>query len=270
MTAVGTDGSDAEQSPGPAPPESFGPLESLLREHLSQVERVVGSGWRRLDAGDYLPAWRRATRGEPRWPASLAVMVAIALQLLIPADLAIPPRWLMPALELLLLVVLFAANPGRISREHRGLRLVGLALVTLVGVANAYSAARLIWTLVHGAGSDAGALLAVGAAIWLINVIIFALCYWEFDRGGPAARAHGRTTYADFEFPQMLAPGSGPPDWEPNFTDYFYLSFTNATAFSPTDTMPMTRWAKMTMLVQSAVSLATVALVIARAVNILK
>jgi uncharacterized membrane protein len=101
-------------------------------------------------------------------------------------------------------------------------------------------------------------------------VIAFALWYWEFDRGGPVARALAIKPYPDFEFPQMTSPELAPPSWEPMFADYFYLSFTNATAFSPTDVMPLSRWAKMLMLVQSAVSLLLAALVIARAVNILR
>ena len=114
-------------------------------------------------------------------------------------------------------------------------------------------------------------LLLTGAAIWLTNVIVFGLWYWEFDRGGPVARAHAVKQYPDFLFPQMGSPPElTPPDWEPEFVDYLYFSFTNATAFSPTDVMPLSRWAKLTMLAQSAVSLMTVALVIARAVNILK
>jgi len=120
------------------------------------------------------------------------------------------------------------------------------------------------------ADADAAPLLLLGGAIWLTNVIVFALWYWEFDRGGPVARAHAHRDHPDFLFPQMQAPEFATDDWEPGFADYFYLSFTNATAFSPTDVLPMTAWTKMTMLVQSVVSLTTVALVIARAVNILK
>ncbi|MCW2642114.1 MAG: putative rane protein [Dactylosporangium sp.] len=256
-------------------------LHGHLAEHLTRVEQIcassvrdaVATGRRRLDdvMRDHPPAWLRPTEGEPRWPVALAIVVAIGLQLAIPARLAIPPRWLLPALELALLIVLTVANPRRINLERRWLRLTSLALVALASIANTYSAARLVWRLIHGGeGSDAGPLLAIGAAVWLTNIIVFALWYWEFDRGGPAARAHARRTYPDFQFPQMLTPDTSHPDWEPTFVDYLYLSFTNATAFSPTDTMPMSRWAKMAMLTQSAVSLATVALVIARAVNILK
>ena len=104
----------------------------------------------------------------------------------------------------------------------------------------------------------------------LHNVVVFALWYWELDRGGPVARAQATSQYPDFVFPQMLTPELAPTHWESAFVDYLYLSFTNATAFSPTDVLPLSRWAKLTMMVQSAVSLATVALVIARAVNILQ
>jgi uncharacterized membrane protein len=256
-------------------------LQHHLTEHLSRVEHVVAShmrgaavtGRQGLDTAVRFctPAWLRPTQGEARWPVMLAVLSAIGLQLALPARLAIPPRWLLPVLETALLVILTVANPKRINHERRWLRMTSLTLVGVASIANTYSAARLIWRLVHGEeGADAPPLLATGGAVWLTNVIIFALWYWEFDRGGPAARVHAVRVYPDFQFPQMLAPDTAHPDWEPTFVDYFYLSFTNATAFSPTDTMPMTRWAKMTMLTQSAVSLATVALVIARAVNILK
>src|SRR5262249_4693432 len=125
--------------------------------------------------------------------------------------------------------------------------------------------------LVEGdAGDSGGALLASGAAIWATNVTAFALWYWELDRGGPAARALGRRPYPDFLFPQMTSPEVTPHDWEPAFADYLYLSFTNTVAFSPTDVMPLSRWSKMLMLLQSAVSIVAIALVISRAVNIFK
>jgi uncharacterized membrane protein len=114
------------------------------------------------------------------------------------------------------------------------------------------------------------ALLATGGAIWATNVIVFALWYWELDRGGPVARAHATRVHPDFLFAQLQSPDLAPADWEPAFADYLYVSFTNAAAFSPTDVLPLSRWAKLTMMLQSVVSLATVVLVIARAVNILK
>jgi uncharacterized membrane protein len=256
-------------------------LHHRLTEHLAEVEHrmaghvreAVSSGRRQLDhAVDVCtPAWLRPTEGEPRWPVALAVLAAIGLQLSVPRELAIPPRWLLPALETAILIMLILANPGRIAHTRRWLRVLGLSLVAVATLANVYSAARLVWRLVHGRETEnAGSLLLIGGAVWLTNVIIFALWYWEFDRGGPAARAQATQTYPDFQFPQMASPDRAHPDWEPAFIDYLYLSFTNATAFSPTDTLPMTRWAKMLMLAQSGVSLATIALVIARAVNVFK
>jgi uncharacterized membrane protein len=123
--------------------------------------------------------------------------------------------------------------------------------------------------LVTGLAVGPAELLVAGAAIWLTNVLAFALLYWEFDRGGPAARAAGTRTHPDFLFAQMQSPKLAARDWEPYFADYLYLSFTNTTAFSPTDVLPLSRWAKLTMMVQSAVALVVVVLVVARAVNVL-
>jgi hypothetical protein len=140
-----------------------------------------------------------------------------------------------------------------------------------MSVANAWSAGRLVFELVEGrAGDSATDILMSGAAVWLTNVIAFSLWYWELDRGGPVARMRARRPYPDFVFAQMQSPELGPPNWRPGFVDYLFLSFTNATAFSPTDVLPLTPWAKLTMMAQSAISLSTVALVVARAVNILK
>ncbi|HTF51067.1 MAG TPA: hypothetical protein VK735_26790 [Pseudonocardia sp.] len=219
----------------------------------------------------HVPAWLRVTRGESRWPVAGMIVVAIALQLVLPDRLTLVSKWMLPGLEAALLVALIAVNPTRLNRESAVMRGGSLTLTALVSVANGWSAALLAVELVGGrAGEDAGPLLSTGAAIWLTNIIAFALWYWQFDRGGPAARAHARRRIPDFLFVQMQTPEVAHPDWEPAFLDYLYLSFTNATAFSPTDVMPLSRWAKLTMLVQSLVSLVTVALVIARAVNILK
>ncbi|MGH3069743.1 MAG: hypothetical protein ACRDMI_14300 [Streptosporangiaceae bacterium] len=220
-----------------------------------------------------LPAWRRSTRGELRWPVSLSVITAIVLQLLLPDQLSMRPlpTSLLPALEGGLVVALAVANPVRIERRGVLVRWVSIVLILLISAANAISAVLLIREILTNdlATRTAGPLLASGAAIGATNVIAFALWYWEFDRGGPVHRAHGTFQYLDFLFPQMTVDDLTPPDWEPIFVDYLYLSFTNATAFSPTDVMPLARWAKLTMLVQSAVSLSLGALVIARAVNIL-
>jgi uncharacterized membrane protein len=219
-----------------------------------------------------LPAWRRRTRGEKRWPVTVTVIVAIVLQLRLPDQLSLRPvpSFLLPTLEAAMGIGLIIANPVRFERQSVALRWASLVLILLITTANAASAVRLIQEIVTGhAGGAPGPLLASGASIWITNMIAFALWYWEFDRGGPVHRAHATIQYPDFLFPQMTVTELTPPDWEPRFIDYLYLSFTNATAFSPTDVMPMARWAKLTMAVQSAVSLGLGALVIARAVNIL-
>jgi hypothetical protein len=219
-----------------------------------------------------MPAWKRRTEGEARWQVAVAVAAAVALQLPLPGRVVLlRPVWLLPAVEGLLLLVLVMANPHRINRESRALRLLGLTLAALLSLANAWSVARLVTGLVQGTeGGSAGPLLVTGGAIWLTNIIVFGLWYWEFDRGGPVARAEGTRIYPDFQFVQMASPELAPPDWEPTFGDYLYLSFTNASAFSPTDTMPLSRWAKMGMTAQATISIVTVALVVARAVNILR
>jgi uncharacterized membrane protein len=197
------------------------------------------------------------------------VVVAVALQLVLPDRLVPQARYVLPALEVVLLGVLVAASPFRLDRESTVLRTAGLATAGLVSVANAWSAVLLVRALVGGTAEDAPTLLLAGAAIWLTNVIVFALWYWELDRGGPAARAHGRRRHPDFAFAQMQSPDLAGPNWEPRFADYLYLAFTNATAFSPTDVLPLTRWAKLTMMAQSMVALVVVVLVVARAVNVL-
>jgi len=219
-----------------------------------------------------VPAWLRHTQGEPRWPVTLSVLAAIVLQFLLPTRFTHPlPRWLLPTLEVALLIGLTIANPVRIERRGPMVRIASIVLIALITIANVISAILLIRAILEGkTGPSATPLFATGASIWATNVIAFALWYWEFDRGGPVRRAHGIVPHPDLMFPQMANPGLAPRDWEPQFVDYLYLSFTNATAFSPTDVMPLARWAKLTMLVQAAVSLAVGALVIARAVNILR
>jgi uncharacterized membrane protein len=238
-------------------------LDRLLDPSKAVVKRVeqVGAG-----------AWLEVTDGESRVPVSLAILVAIALELVLDRRVANRPRWLFVGLAALLLVATIVINPKRINRRSKPLRALMLLLIAVITLANIASGARLLVDLIDGTGiRDAGQLLRTGGAIWLTNVIVFALWYWEFDRGGPVARAVNPSPYPDFSFPQMTEnPAQVPPDWEPEFVDYLYLSFTNAMAFSPTDVMPWSRWAKLTMLLQSLVSLLIAVLVVARAVNILK
>ncbi|HZC27991.1 MAG TPA: hypothetical protein VE287_13260 [Actinopolymorphaceae bacterium] len=217
-----------------------------------------------------IPAWQRQTPGEHRLPAALAVLAVVALQLAIPPGLAIHPRWLLPAVELAIVVVLSIADPGRMGRESTVLRTLGLSLVAAASLATAWSAVLLIVGIVANHGPrNPTALFVNGGAILLTNIIVFGLWYWELDRGGPAARANARMTHPDFLFPQMSSPELH-VDWEPTFADYLYVAFTNSVAFSPTDAMPLSRWAKFAMMFQASVSIVVVILVIARGVNVLR
>ena len=195
----------------------------------------------------------------------------IVLQVALPEGLSAGPRWALPAAEVALIGVLMLANPGRMERGTPILRRLSLGLIVLASLGNAWSIGRLVMDITtrRDAGG-AATLLAGGGAVWLINVLTFAVWYWEFDRGGPLARALGTHPYPDFLFPQMSTSDVAPRDWEPEFVDYLYLAFTNSTAFSPTDTLPLSRWAKVVMLLQSALSLVIAALVVARAVNALQ
>ena len=219
-----------------------------------------------------LPAWRRKTDGEPRIYVALTILVAIALQQLLPARLGIRPKYLMPGLEAAVLAALMITNPGRFTRRSAALRGLGLLLLGLVILANVVSAALLIDDLLHSRGPTGNPiqLLTSAGDIYLTNVIAFGLLYWEFDRGGPVARTHADRPHPDFLFPQMSNPDLAPPHWEPFILDYVYLSLTNATAFSPTDTLPLSKSAKTAMGLQSIVSLVTIGLAIARVTNILK
>jgi uncharacterized membrane protein len=233
------------------------------RELFHLVEQVAGRA--RI---------RRPDRPEPRWPVTAAVAAAIVLQYVLPAKLILGVghlHYVLLGLEVALVLALIAANPVRIERRSAPVRAASVALIAAITAGNAVSAVLLVRALLSSArvSSSATELLLAASAIWGTNVIAFALWYWEFDRGGPVNRLEMRLPYPDFLFPQMTAPELTPPGWGPRFIDYLYMSFTNATAFSPTDVMPLARWAKLTMLLQSAVSLALGVLVIARAVNIL-
>jgi uncharacterized membrane protein len=199
----------------------------------------------------------------------LTVLTAIALQLLLPARLTIGPVWLIPALEGALLIGMFFATPRELEGEHPVRRRVALGLTAFVSAANIYSLAALTHYLLHHSTPNAHELIISGVLIWLTNFLIFALWYWEMDRGGPGKRAAGHDQAPDFLFPQMTDDRIEPIAWRPKFIDYLYVSLTNNTAFSPTDTMPLTPIAKSIMGVQAIVSLLTIGLIFSRAVNIL-
>jgi hypothetical protein len=178
---------------------------------------------------------------EPFWPVQGALLAAIALQLTLPERLTVGPTWLVPSLEGLLLVGLAMATPKQLEGEHPRRRALALGLVALVSAANVFSLYELTHHLLHTKQPVGGSeLIRSGTLIWLTNFVIFALWYWELDRGGPGKRAAGRDERPDFLFPQMQDDRIEPLDWRPKFIDYLYVSLTNATAFSPTDTMPLT------------------------------
>ena len=220
------------------------------------------------------------------WYARASVVVVVTLQLLIiNHQFFIGPRWLFPLLESLLLIPLSFATAWtqlsardaktdehwrEVAERRRLVRGLALALTALISVTNLASLVALVGELIRGKLEVPGQSLLLDAMnIWATNVIAFTLWFWNLDRGGPALMHADTGDIGDFLFPQMTRPELQ-KNWAPGFMDYLYVSFTNATAFSPTDTMPLTVRAKMLMLLESAVSLMTLALVAARAVNILK
>lgn len=217
----------------------------------------------------HLPHWHRSNKGEHRYPIVIVVMLVIFLQFALSDELAMGIQHPICITEAALALILLALSPHRINKHHMPTRILGLTLTTIMTISNTASAVLLIKFLINGDAKDPKHLLLSAASIWLTNIIVFSLWFWDLDRGGPGARAEAMVMHPDFMFPQMSDPGYAPNDWHPNFFDYLYTSFTNASAFSPTDVLPLTRWAKMLMMVQSLTSLLTVGLLVTRAVNIL-
>lgn len=213
---------------------------------------------------------RRLEQGDPLWPAQLAIATAISLHLLVSDKLVIGPNWLVPGIAGVLLAVLIFDGPSRASqRKNPRQRRLTLALIGLLSLAYLVSLVLLVHYLIVGGKTGGTRLIESGIVLWATNVLIFSVWYWEMDRGGPFARFHNPNEWPDFQFPQMENPQLARPGWQPGFLDYLYTSLTNATAFSPTDTMPLTQVAKVVMAVQGTAALVTVGLVVARAVNIL-
>jgi hypothetical protein len=208
--------------------------------------------------------------GESRWPMVGAVLAAMILTILLPDEMRLGPQWVLPLIEGALLVAVIAGDPGKINRRSRWLRMLSIVLVSVLVLGALWATVQLIDDLIHGGAvtNSASELLEAGTIVWVSNNIAFALLYWELDGGGAAARANRLPTHYGFAFPQQLNPTIASPDWRPRFIDYLYLGFTNATAFSPTDAMPLAPWAKIAMAVQASVSLGILGLVIARAVNV--
>ena len=198
------------------------------------------------------------------------MLVSIALQLALPNRHVLSPTLLFPAVEGLLLIALVFWDPGRHHPRSSVRRRVTMSVVIVMTIDNLAAVVEMVRDILNDSKDDTGTvLLATGAAIWVTNVIAFGLWYWLLDRGGPAARAAGAGSRPSFVFSEMQSGDVVASDWEPQYADYFYLAFTNATAFSPTDTLPVTRWAKMLMMVQSAISLVIAVMIISRAVGIL-
>jgi hypothetical protein len=216
-----------------------------------------------------VPATRQ---GEHWWPVALAIIAVAGLHVALPARYRVQPPWVLPVVVLVLLAILIVGDPGRIDRQRRWLRLTMGAVIAVITLANVAAAIRLVVDILTNNklfANNAGALLAAGGVIWVTLVISFGLWYWDLDRGGAAARAHDGGNPA-FVFPEMLHTDYVPAGWVPTFIDYLSLAFWTATAVSPTDISAIRPWAKVLMMLESAGSIALVALVIARAINILQ
>jgi uncharacterized membrane protein len=226
-----------------------------------------------------VPLTGRDRRGEARLPSACVLLVAIALYALLPEQLIIGPRLVIPVLEAVLLISLVCVNPRRMTRETRWSRLVSLSLVALIAVTNMVALVLLLRQLVTTGSSDAVDLLLAAGQVWLTNVIVYGLAYWELDRGGPVARTRlprHALPPADFRFPQdedtdnvieVRIGSSAISDWVPAVVDYLYMSLTNSSAFSPTDTMPLSTRTKILMGIQSTSALFISVLVIAKGVG---
>lgn len=211
-------------------------------------------------------------RMEPRWPVALAIVVVIFLLVVLPGRFRLFPVWYLyvagtTVLAPMVAVTLSAAK----TRWLRIERMVTLVFVAIVAAGTLAALAHLIVAMVRRSTEMHGlTLLTSSVAIWVTNVLIFSLLYWQIDRGGPGVRASGMSPRPDWLFPQEGAPSADLlPDWGPTFVDYLFLAFSTATAFSPTDVLPLTPRAKMMMMLESSISLVTIVIVAARAINVL-
>jgi len=205
-------------------------------------------------------------RPEYRWPATVAIVAAVVVYMLLPAHGAVLPRWIVPVVLGGMLIPLFVLNPHHFTRETSWSRALSISLAVVLAVANQVEVVSIVGKLIAGT-TEAPAVLLTALQVWLTDVVAFGLIYWELDRGGPFARRMSQKAIApDFRFPQE---DNGPTDWEPGFVDYLYFSLSNMMAFSPTDVMPLTARAKGFMAVQAFTGFVLLALVISRAVNIL-
>ena len=220
-------------------------------------------------------------RAEHRWPAATALLIALTLYALLPSSFFPPLRYTVVAIGIALLVPLLIVNPVRFNVETKWSRPLGIGLTLLLLVANQIALGQLVVQLVTSVRSDGPALLLAAVQVWITNVIVYALLYWELDRGGPVSRTQRKRAdlpHADFRFPQdedhdavaeVAARSSVKLNWTASFVDYLYFSASNSQAFSPTDSMPLSPRAKILMGLESFAGFVILALVIARAVSLL-
>ena len=210
-------------------------------------------------------------RLEPRWPAMLALLAVGGLRLALPESLSIGPDWLLISIVVVLLIP--TAWARRRGLDHLN-KILGYVLTSIVTVDMVWSLSLLVAALPSHKESPQD-MLRSAAALWITNILVFASWYWRLDAGGPHARElRGVHTEGAFLFPQMTLNQQGKRDtreqsWSPGFVDYLFLAFNTSTAFSPTDSPVLSSWAKLLMMIQALISFATVALLAARAVNIL-
>jgi hypothetical protein len=230
-----------------------------MRDRRLSEQELVARGTGALD---------ELGRDDPLWPGQLATLAALLLYLSLPARLTIGPRWPLPVAGILVMGALIVAARG--GREATRRREVAIGLVLVATLVNLTALGFLIHYLLVGGRARGADLLDGGVIIWSTSLLLFAVLYWELDRGGPRRPATERAPVVpDFLFPQMSDSSYAAPDWKPGFSDYLYVSLTNQTAFSPTDTMPLRRRVKALMGVQGVAALVTTGVIIARAVNIL-
>ncbi len=227
------------------------------RQQLDQAEPAVD------------PAWGVPSDHEPRWPASLAILAFAGLWAALPDDLAVHPRYVFPPLIVLAAALLNLRSPRRHWTDSPWIRRLSLLLTAVIAAVNLADLALLSYALIEPSSQTPAGLLVASTLVWMANVVVFALLYWELDRGGPQARTSPDHRRPDFFFPQMNRPGAAEVGWTPGFVDYFFVSFTNQVTFGPTETMPLTPAAKLLTACQSLISLYIVTLVVARGVNIL-
>ena len=244
----------------------------------AQAEASIRDWWSRLRKSPHhrpasrIEVVRTGIGAEKRWLLAAALVLAMVVLLLLPSRFSVGPNWIVPAIEALLLAAIFIADRHRGDHRPAVIRGLSCALVFILVADAVFITVRLVTDLVEGGPetNSASELLSVGSGVWLYTILAFTFLYWLLDGGGPEARIWNPPEFPHLAFPEHTNPVVAPPGWRPEFADYLYLGFTNATAFSPTDVMPMSRWAKMAMTVQSGISIITVALVVARAVNILQ